>query len=69
MKITSHPAVDAAARRTVETRQRLALCPPHSPMWRNLCVEAETAWQSLWETVGRNNAAALLALRETAGVA
>jgi hypothetical protein len=69
MRVTSHPAVGDAARRCVEARQRLALCPPHSPHWRNLCVTAEAEWQTLWESVGNNTAAALLALRETAGIA
>lgn len=69
MRLISTPHVGEAARKVIDARTRLAMCPPHSPMWRGLSVEAEQAWQALHETVGRNNAAALLALRESAGVA
>jgi hypothetical protein len=69
MRLTSVPAVGVAAQRVVDARVRLSLCPPSAPLWRHLSVQAEAAWQALWETVGRNNAAALAALREVQGVA
>lgn len=69
MRLIGNPRVAEAAHRTLEARRRLNACPPANPMWRGAAVEAEVAWQALYETVGRNSAAAQLALREAAGVA
>ena len=66
-RIVDVPAVAEAASAVIETRRRLAACPPASPMWRVYSVEAEGAWQKLHETVGRSSSACLLAVMEMAG--
>lgn len=46
-----------AATRTVDARERVRLCPPQSPAWRNLMVTAEEAWQGLVLVTGSAAAA------------
>jgi hypothetical protein len=43
-------------------RERLALCPPHSPAWRGLATASEAAWQDLVIATGLRSAA-IVALR------
>jgi hypothetical protein len=39
--------IPAAATTVLEARERLQVCPPQSPHWRDLVVTAEEAWQGL----------------------
>lgn len=46
-----------AATRALDARERVRLCPPQSPAWRDLTVTAEEAWQGLVLATGSPAAA------------